>query len=185
MCSDGHVLLRTGWFCCSFVTKVKVTCWARQGSGGGIVSCLMSGTGTVLTVGRPSQPPHGCSLRFPCFVGVQVVILAVCFQEEVQNSFRGYSASYRSAGRRAETSHGQAERQGTGQGSLWQVAYLSWELPRFVHRLTVSAFRMWAENMDTAKPPRRCHGLCTQSVCTVIAVRARCCHGERRASLST
>lgn len=47
----------------------------------------------------------------------QVVILALCFQEEVQNSFRRYRASFRSAGRRAETSYGQAKRQGTGQGS--------------------------------------------------------------------
>lgn len=41
----------------------------------------------------------------------------MCFQEEVQNSFRGHGTSHRPAGGRAETSHGQAERQGTGQGS--------------------------------------------------------------------
>lgn len=43
----------------------------------------------------------------------------ICFQEEVQNSVRGHSASHGSSGRRAETGHGQAERQGTGQGEVW------------------------------------------------------------------
>lgn len=59
-CSDGHVPLQSGWSCCSFVIKVKVTCWAGQGSGTGIVSCLMSGTGTVLTVGAflVTPPSH-------------------------------------------------------------------------------------------------------------------------------
>lgn len=60
---------------------------------------------------------------------MQVVILAVCFQEEVQNSFRGHGASHRPAGGRAETSHGQAERQGTGQGSCDKLLVFPEDFP--------------------------------------------------------
>lgn len=60
---------------------------------------------------------------------MQVTILAVCFQEEVQNSFRGHSASDRPAGGRAETSHGQAERQGTGQGSCDKLLFFPENFP--------------------------------------------------------
>ena len=49
---------RLGWFCCGFVTKL-VTCWAGQGSGTAVVSCLMAGTGTAGTVGALWSPLPG------------------------------------------------------------------------------------------------------------------------------
>lgn len=59
-------------------------------------------------------------------------MLSVCFQEEVQNPLRGYGAPEGPARRRAEESYGQAERQGTGQGSCEQITCISKRLYRFV-----------------------------------------------------
>lgn len=102
------------------------------------------------------------------------------FQEEVQNSFRGYSASYRPAGGRAEKSHGQAERQGTGQGSRDKLLIFPENFPDLFTDLwfphSGCDLRIWT----LSNCPGDAMGCVHNQCCYLVA-----CHGERRASPST
>lgn len=181
--------LRTGWFCCSFVIKIKVTCWVGQGSGTGIPNVWNWVSSDCWSLsGHPSPPTPWVFSEILMFSGsvlpLTQIILAVCFQEEVQNSFRGYSSSHRSAGRGAETRHGQAERQGTGQGSSDKLLIFPENFPdlftnlKFLH--SVCELRIWT----LPNRPGDAMGFVRNQCDYLIAVWASCCHGER-ASLST